>query len=564
MAISIRCANATCRKPLRVKDEAAGKRVKCPGCGHAILVPAQIGDSPPDKAASKSRSPDRTKPEVDSSAIARPRRTRWLWVVGATVVCLLGSAAAVYFYNPWQRQSPQLPPEPALASGPSPAAKPNPETKPDTKPEAKQDPAPLSEPEPKPLPMEVRTFWKQAGAQVGWMEQSTKHVAVGYPSFFTEDVTGVPGLIPAFRFPPELPNGGFLYLRWRPGLIPAELPAPEQPFGLHLSRVDMFPDAGLKELTRFKHLRVLTLYGIGITDEGLKELAGLRDLRVLTLQNTQVRGTGLRNLTGAKHLQWLTLSGSPVTDAGLKELAALKGLEVLYLDSAKVTDAGLKELAGLQKLRELYLDSTDVTDVGLRELVHLKQLKFLGVTSTKTTKAGVKELEEKYQRLLVSHSSDFGSGIGNPTPDPKAEPTPKSETWQKDPAAFAGLYFGGNLKKRTAAEARDLTYPKDVEKKVAGFTVEWIGKVLPGPGNKNMVTVTAGEDGTILIRGTSGYRDGDRFFSVDEQVKSLPILTSVKITMKIRTPVNALIAFDGGPMLILDGDDAKVSLVKGK
>lgn len=53
MAISLRCANTTCQKPLRVKDEAAGKRVKCPACGQMIVVPALDTHSSPESAAPK-------------------------------------------------------------------------------------------------------------------------------------------------------------------------------------------------------------------------------------------------------------------------------------------------------------------------------------------------------------------------------------------------------------------------------------------------------------------------------------------------------------------------------
>ncbi len=38
MAIEFRCAK--CDKKLKVKDELAGKKIKCPGCGSATAVPA--------------------------------------------------------------------------------------------------------------------------------------------------------------------------------------------------------------------------------------------------------------------------------------------------------------------------------------------------------------------------------------------------------------------------------------------------------------------------------------------------------------------------------------------
>ena len=38
MAISLSCPS--CDKTLKVKDELAGRKVKCPGCGEAVPVPA--------------------------------------------------------------------------------------------------------------------------------------------------------------------------------------------------------------------------------------------------------------------------------------------------------------------------------------------------------------------------------------------------------------------------------------------------------------------------------------------------------------------------------------------
>lgn len=38
MPIQIQCENPACKKPLRIKDELIGKRIKCPGCGRVQLV----------------------------------------------------------------------------------------------------------------------------------------------------------------------------------------------------------------------------------------------------------------------------------------------------------------------------------------------------------------------------------------------------------------------------------------------------------------------------------------------------------------------------------------------
>ena len=40
MPIQVKCANAECGKSLRVKDELAGKTIRCPGCQQPMKVPA--------------------------------------------------------------------------------------------------------------------------------------------------------------------------------------------------------------------------------------------------------------------------------------------------------------------------------------------------------------------------------------------------------------------------------------------------------------------------------------------------------------------------------------------
>ncbi|HKB05566.1 MAG TPA: DUF4261 domain-containing protein [Gemmataceae bacterium] len=51
MPIDLKCDNAECGKRMRLKDEAAGKKVKCSGCGRVLTVPAvQNEDGPVDLA----------------------------------------------------------------------------------------------------------------------------------------------------------------------------------------------------------------------------------------------------------------------------------------------------------------------------------------------------------------------------------------------------------------------------------------------------------------------------------------------------------------------------------
>lgn len=63
MPIRFLCENSDCRKPLRVRDELAGKRVRCPQCAHLVTAPTSsqtAGTSEkkkPAKPASKPATP---------------------------------------------------------------------------------------------------------------------------------------------------------------------------------------------------------------------------------------------------------------------------------------------------------------------------------------------------------------------------------------------------------------------------------------------------------------------------------------------------------------------------
>lgn len=45
MAIRVQCKNPDCGKTFQVKDEHAGKSLKCPGCGCRLAVPPQTASA---------------------------------------------------------------------------------------------------------------------------------------------------------------------------------------------------------------------------------------------------------------------------------------------------------------------------------------------------------------------------------------------------------------------------------------------------------------------------------------------------------------------------------------
>jgi internalin A len=262
----------------------------------------------------------------------------------------------------------------------------------------KPAPAKAAELNAEPLPAEVVSAWRQAGADVRWIGLNKDGEWEFHPS-----AKGNQGDLPVFMF-----GLG----EWTTGVI-GQLPQPQRAFGLSLQRTPV-TDTDLKDLVGLKNLSWLDLNGARISDAGLKHLAGLTDLSMLDLASTRVTDAGLKELAGLKNLQTLKLSGNKaVSDVGLKELADLKSLQYLGLISTQVTDAGLKNLHGFQRLRSLYVGGTRVTDVGLRELAELKALQTLHLSGTQVTDSGLKELAglKSLQTLNLAATKVTDSGL---------------------------------------------------------------------------------------------------------------------------------------------------------
>ncbi len=143
--------------------------------------------------------------------------------------------------------------------------------------------APIPRTPEKPVSEKVVAAWKDAGAEVCWVNTF---------GGWTDKPT--PGCRVGFRF-----HG------WGEGRFD-DLPAPDAPFHLSVS----FPwpgdetkgiakeitDGGLKELVRFQNLRSLDVFGTTITDTGAKEIAKLKNLGELDLSCTKVTAVGLKAL----------------------------------------------------------------------------------------------------------------------------------------------------------------------------------------------------------------------------------------------------------------------------
>jgi hypothetical protein len=72
--------DCTCGKTLRVPDNSAGKRAKCPACGAVVSVPGpepefEIVEEPPEQptAAPAPKPPDSSKPRPGSARLPTPK-----------------------------------------------------------------------------------------------------------------------------------------------------------------------------------------------------------------------------------------------------------------------------------------------------------------------------------------------------------------------------------------------------------------------------------------------------------------------------------------------------------
>lgn len=86
MSLNIVCEQPDCQRAMKVNEQLAGKRIKCPGCGHVMVVPQPEGQV---AAAAGQRQTVQRKRIVSRSAPPRPRR-RWPLLM----LLLLGLAAA--------------------------------------------------------------------------------------------------------------------------------------------------------------------------------------------------------------------------------------------------------------------------------------------------------------------------------------------------------------------------------------------------------------------------------------------------------------------------------------
>ena len=157
-------------------------------------------------------------------------------------------------------------------------------------------------------------------------------------------------------------------------------------------------DTKLKQLSEHPGLIGLNLSGKSvITADGLRTLKPCPLFRHLHLEKVSLAPADLMPVIGEfKDLSALSVNDMPVTDDLLPNLLPLKGLNTLSLQNTSVADAGAASLAKLTSVKVLFLDGTKLTDEGLRSL---KVLNNLTMFSARRTSVSAQALDD-FQKAL--------------------------------------------------------------------------------------------------------------------------------------------------------------------
>jgi hypothetical protein len=139
---------------------------------------------------------------------------------------------------------------------------------------------------------------------------------------------------------------------------------------LWLNDVDAETIACLKGPNGFRYLRIS---GSRITDEGLKSFKELPQVEELVIDGPfdgacpRFTEVGLAHLRSLKHLRVLRLESVKISDEGLAEIAELGTLELLSLPDG-ISDAGALRLSKLRNLQQLCLNAVTLDDATVKEL----------------------------------------------------------------------------------------------------------------------------------------------------------------------------------------------------
>jgi hypothetical protein len=163
-------------------------------------------------------------------------------------------------------------------------------------------------------------------------------------------------------------------------------------------------DEALPHISRFHHLKSLTLAGGQVTEDALRRISRLTELRSVSLRDARLASPdSLALLAKLPHLRSLELTNSRLNDATLARLTKLPALAELSIAGSDLTEESLAIAGRMLNLRSLSLELphqllTHEDLVGLRSL---KDLRRLTLRCAEFTDAAVEEIRElKGLRLL--------------------------------------------------------------------------------------------------------------------------------------------------------------------
>jgi len=204
-------------------------------------------------------------------------------------------------------------------------------------------------------------------------------------------------------------------------------------------------DAEVTKLTKLSSLRDLTLLDVAITEKALAPFRNLTNLKHLSLRfkPNKLPGSSLRSISGMNLLEKLEILGlEPVESRDWEAITGLKNLKLLRLDlspeggdwaesirglenltildfrETRATDADLEILGTLPKLTAVLLDGSEVTDVGMAHLGRITSLANLHLTTpdrpSRITDAGLIPLAnlKKLEGLWFSADNLTAVGFG--------------------------------------------------------------------------------------------------------------------------------------------------------
>ncbi|MEC9091921.1 MAG: hypothetical protein VX438_04390 [Planctomycetota bacterium] len=157
---------------------------------------------------------------------------------------------------------------------------------------------------------------------------------------------------------------------------------------LDLTDCNKVSDTGLGHLENLPKLKMLKVWGKGITNKGLESIGKISNLEVLGMNDTRIDDEGMFAVNGLTKLKEVSFARTAVSDFGIMQLTGATNMKKMVLRDTNITDEALKYIGKMNELEILDLSecsSPGPTDVGMEQLVGLPKLKDINLWSTKVS-----------------------------------------------------------------------------------------------------------------------------------------------------------------------------------